>query len=816
MTKKNPQRPFVVAALVSVAVFAAGFFALNLFWLCDFKSPDLPGLYDYYAATWGDGLFLPIGAGALAFYLCNNKDMIGGKHFVGAAIASIVGGLLGAVTQASWLANPDIAPNWTIPEAGHFAPSGWYHAAFFVLASAFYCGSLLLFLLVKLKKRNRDYLATGAGAETLIWIAAFGYLSMHLIDDYSSYPAISVAFLFLLVGCAAAGAFCLLMGARQRHFLWEFCCFLPGILLGVGVLVFVRTSSFSLLAEAVYGLSFVAIMLTAFIPSTSESKARMVFRLFAMIPVLTGLALATLGVTSLAMTDATIWYWYCFLALCFVLFALYVVASNNYAGSPKKTYRKSLIVALIAALYTLFLSQPADIEAVFEIAIGGFSFSQELSTGELITNALLFSVLVSLCVWHAKSFVQYLKEIEDDGANRSKETIQRIQVMFYIQLALMAIGLLVFLLLSKLSLSLFDASFWRLLAPSFNEERVYLLWGALVFLCMALWMLMRKRAKSVGIGLFSLALIVGIYAGIIVSAGHARVPVVMDWWSFFALFVCIGAPLLVGESFLSNCVLLRGRELSYYDVALASLIAVGCALLSMSVVLPTLGAGSMFLPTIVSPGISALAILFSYVIVPVICATRYNDVQDEKQQLVFNTPVAGVLQNGVAATVVVVFLGVFPLEIYLANASLFMAILMIALLVVLKIPRFCFPLEKNAEFLQERIEDVECNKVASKEEALNELSALSLHFQRQALITSFALLPWSVAMVCAYAVKGKGYLRTRINVDGVLKRAWDKLLLRPISKETFKLFYDLMPEGRHKHKSDIRKLADEGIATMKK
>ena len=83
--------------LAAFAMFAFGFGTLNLFWHFGTYPDGLPGLYDYRAATWGDGLFLSLGAGAFVAYLSGAKRLDGRVPKIApilCAIAGLVSGVL--------------------------------------------------------------------------------------------------------------------------------------------------------------------------------------------------------------------------------------------------------------------------------------------------------------------------------------------------------------------------------------------------------------------------------------------------------------------------------------------------------------------------------------------------------------------------------------------------------------------------------------------------------------------------------------------------------------------------------------------------
>jgi hypothetical protein len=126
----------------AAAVFSLGFGMLAVASALGMGEPAQPGLFTFRAATVGDGMLLPL----LAYSLVRSCEPV--RHWSrvtrrAVALGATVGVIAGAVSQASWLANPHPKVNWTFPSAGTFNGVGWYHAAFLVIASGFFAGATI-------------------------------------------------------------------------------------------------------------------------------------------------------------------------------------------------------------------------------------------------------------------------------------------------------------------------------------------------------------------------------------------------------------------------------------------------------------------------------------------------------------------------------------------------------------------------------------------------------------------------------------------------------------------------------------------------
>jgi hypothetical protein len=172
-------RVLMLPALATVAVFMTGFGALLIFYALTPHAADLPGLFDYKSATWGDSLALPTMIGALAFATLQLPRVRRERLY--AVLAAFGGFLLGAGTQVQWLRDDHPRLNWTLPRPHHFNAAGVYHGLFLTVM----CGvtaAMWCVLLLRLANAPRNYkghrealrglwLALSAGGAFIILLA---------------------------------------------------------------------------------------------------------------------------------------------------------------------------------------------------------------------------------------------------------------------------------------------------------------------------------------------------------------------------------------------------------------------------------------------------------------------------------------------------------------------------------------------------------------------------------------------------------------------------------------------------------------------
>ncbi len=175
------KRKLALGLTVGVIIFLSGFGAMYLFWITGEYPDELPGLFSYYSSALGDSILLPvIGAGFVLFFLNSGHRLTAKQKRITAAFG-IGGALFGIVQQISWLADPNIILNWTIPRTHYFNAPGWYHAAFLVLMISFCAYSAVRWLITV--KYKAEHTASDHIISAVIWGSGAGFLYMYTIDN---------------------------------------------------------------------------------------------------------------------------------------------------------------------------------------------------------------------------------------------------------------------------------------------------------------------------------------------------------------------------------------------------------------------------------------------------------------------------------------------------------------------------------------------------------------------------------------------------------------------------------------------------------
>ena len=175
------KRKIALSLTAGVIIFISGFGAMYLFWITGEYPNELPGLFSYYSSAIGDSILLPVIGACFVLFFLNSDHRLSTKQKKITAMFGAAGALFGAAQQISWLADPNIILNWTIPKTHYFNAAGWYHAAFLVLMISFCAYSAARWLITVRDKTEHtlpDHLISA-----VIWGSGAGFLYMYAIDN---------------------------------------------------------------------------------------------------------------------------------------------------------------------------------------------------------------------------------------------------------------------------------------------------------------------------------------------------------------------------------------------------------------------------------------------------------------------------------------------------------------------------------------------------------------------------------------------------------------------------------------------------------
>ncbi|MER6133943.1 hypothetical protein [Streptomyces sp. NPDC001815] len=198
-------------ALWPLIVFLPGFGALWVFWQAAGRSSELPGLFAFRSATWGDGILLPLLALCLRVMTERLRPATGIVHRRRVVTAgAFAGAAVGVTVIVMWLVEDRPALNWTMPKPHSFTAAGIWHAAFLVAACALFAW-LAVDLALHLRRSGeaavRRSLSSSWAAVALACTAGYAWLGISdaLGSGGSVGGSTSLAVLVgtaIVVGCA--------------------------------------------------------------------------------------------------------------------------------------------------------------------------------------------------------------------------------------------------------------------------------------------------------------------------------------------------------------------------------------------------------------------------------------------------------------------------------------------------------------------------------------------------------------------------------------------------------------------------------------
>lgn len=199
-TKDNGKNRILLYGIFgAVITWLCGFGVMYLFWRKIGTINGLPGFFDYHAATYGDGLCLPILVGTGIAFLKNNKRDYELVDIRKCRWIAILMALIGGLIQASWLISARTTLNWSIPIQHHFNIAGWYHSIFFIGMFGV-IAYLLAGIWCTIRNKTSDY--TWLDKDLLLIFVTVGTLFVLLFvsDDYPQYIENGIAYPVICLG----------------------------------------------------------------------------------------------------------------------------------------------------------------------------------------------------------------------------------------------------------------------------------------------------------------------------------------------------------------------------------------------------------------------------------------------------------------------------------------------------------------------------------------------------------------------------------------------------------------------------------------
>lgn len=724
---RNDYFNIIIAGVIrgGIIVFM-GFGMMNIFWINNKDNIDLLGLYDYRAATIGDGIFLPIFIAAMSIYLYKNNILNRKQRYY----SYIVGGIfafVGLLIQLSWILNDDIGLNWTIPRPRHFTIAGWYHAFFFI-AMFYYISMLISRVWLTRRWLNKRYpTCFDEICFCIMWLAGSGFLFMFALDDYSyKYAYISLLLVVYALIIFIIIVFCFTSIGKIKYYDWI--CLLSGVTTSLGIALMIN-GDFSpnvLFFVANIFLSFVFI-----VPQKRMNKMLM-FIILTMFPVLSlNLASATTGTNGyILVLDVIV---PCFIALgqakdekCGIAYD--VCIQHITCGG--------ILSLLVIITSTIFLFDNLEkftslINIFMDVIIVKVGFS-------MIEN--IFSYVVS---------AEHEYDIADINERLMKEMHLKISKFWsYFFIVLISVGMLLYFVLTLGSFIEIVSIKYLLVLPVWNKENSVLLILMMIIICILFFFRnLRTPKTSKGLVILYLFLLLIAYVLLFANIYLLRSPYaiemkIRDLTSLFAIFMISGSSLMIMENFYSNIILIRGVEGNIITKLSVFIIGIGNFFVIMCSIFPPVDKNGSRSSSLVFLLVSLIGIIISVLILPVLVG---KVVQNEMKgvQIATTKPLGGILQNGFLISVLIFLGGVVPVyfcSLGKSDIDVFIGILLIICNIYWPLS-YC--LKNNVQHLKNQIDfyyKLKNKKNSDNSVLYKQIYGLGKHLRRQNILTFVAFL----------------------------------------------------------------------------
>ena len=638
------KKELILSVSFSIFIFIVGFGVMNIFWVFSSKQEGLLGLYDYKAATIGDGICFPILVGTL-LYTVKKSDILNKRQHMWCNILGLLMACLGILMQISWLRDNNITPNWTIPYRHHFNAAGWYHAFFFVLMFGI-LGTLLskLYLIRVLSQNTENTVSNGNKISCfLIWFSSSFFLLLHIYDDYKE--KYNIVLLLQLSALAIFVFVVFLNGITIKKMIKEeiisiFSAVLSA--LGLSLSISGNICGLSILAIIGFFLAF------AYVYQIGNDLVTIIVN-----GIIISFPAFSLNLALSAVEKQLI------MAPTFVLaiIAPYIIAQmqkRNMSEEKRREVNKyifdgfilSLILSATIILFEIYLDN-------LKAATGFVSLIVEFFTATYAKSSI------------EKNF-EYLKHIEDEredlkGASECTKKLSAHKTRSYLLIAMVGIGSVLYLLLMLSSYVELEA-FWNIGSFVLQYEEI-LLWSA--FLAILLFMFFAKNISSGEVKKRHIILSYFLFSvGYILLATilfFFRTPFILDgnMATYFSAFMIFGSSYMVTESFYSNLIGIRGIQKNVYVIIASVIIFIGNILTMSIVLLPVVDLQGNRSSDLVYVLVSIIGCLISVLLMPVLMG-RIVRCEIPDLQIATTSPLGGIAQNGFLIFFLVLLGGVTP------------------------------------------------------------------------------------------------------------------------------------------------------------
>lgn len=626
--------------LAAAVVFFMGFGIMNIFWMNYTGSNELLGLYDYKAATIGDGILLPILIGTIVSYL-NKNNVLTTRQRTYSYVVGCIFLVIAIFIQIDWLNNENIELNWTIPKTCYFSCAGWYHAFFFI--TMFFLISMMFtrFWLTRMSLRELQKNIFDKLCSAVIWMAGSGFIFMHVLDDYGdTYNTIMLLFFTYIFLIILIELFCFF--SVKKIMVEDITCIISGVStsLGIGLIINGNFNWNILLFIENFFFSF------AFVVRQRNKINNMIMYML------------LIAVPSLTLSISSSGYRNNFFLLILNIIVPCLIAYGQTKDEDYDISQEICIQHMTCGCILIFLVNLTTV--IFQLN----NIEKYTSVINMFIDFVIcrmgFSVIEKNFKYVVDVEIIYNQSSGEDKINK-QEQLKITKFWSYFIVIMISSGILLFFILIMDSYIEVISLKKLIIFPIWNRIIVLLIF-IMLFLLYILFSMKNIHSNETTIKnkVIFLSMLIITYFLVAVIVYSLRSPYVikadiLGLTSLFAFFMIIGSSVMIAENFYSNIVSIRGILGDFITKIATLIIGVGNFFVIMFSVLPSGDENGARTNSLIILLISLIGIIFSSLILPTL-AGRIVQYEIDIFQVAATKPLGGIMQNGFLI-VMLIFLG---------------------------------------------------------------------------------------------------------------------------------------------------------------
>ena len=775
-TRELGLRSILIAVLVSLL----GFGVMNFFYfssIFDFPKPD-PGLYDYKAAVWGDGLFLPLFIAAMYFYV-KTENLIKKKHKNISMIIGTVAAIIGGIWQLSWLLDENIKINWTIPKKYMFNAAGWYHSLMFI-AFFFVIAMLLTQVFFTQTLNKKDTLSPrGMLSNFFIWLFGSGFIFLIVLDDHSNSENYINNLLLVVFPVFLVVAICFYLIPNFKKIKQlsinviynNIICILSGCLTSMG---FAACLMGSINRNMFFSLIVILLSAIYVVPNFYNTKILLINILVIVSPTIT-LSLSLSNIPN-----------NCIYMIVIMVSILLVVIGQYFQPMFGEQIIKSRFFLGFVSIVFIFLIMSFN----FDFKDDNSVINQIIS--QVINQVIcLFTSVISLFI--IRNNFAMIKRLEND--TYLSKFLKNIKKVTYPLIISIVIGCLVFLSITLSSfIEIEDMENVMVVSSEISliNYRNLFICGLIVVVSIILLIIIKriprtKRMKFIiPFGLISYVSL-GCFFLILKSPIYTNLDITSIFY-IFSLFMVFGSTFMFSLGFRSNILNIRGladkSKPNKLVKAATILIFIGTLLNVLISILPSSNPNGNRSSGIEILLLSILQLIITFIPIPACIAWLSKLDKEAEYKILKNTPVSGIVQDGGLIALIVILGGVIPIYMlsFISTLNLISIVSFIALIYNVCWP-FSFCLENNVEHqkkVYERTKKLYLENKGKEEAKISinkQLKGLYEHLRNQNILTIISTAAYCFVPIIVIFLKYLAthmYNQAKMNAEGETTDKKDK------------------------------------------